>query len=168
MQDFSNARVSHLFHLAFFLILSITFASPAPAQEEKKAQPAQSGPAYVGPDACKTCHEDIYRGFEAGPHWKTTLDKRGGTVKQGCEGCHGPAGDHVDDPGDPSKIFSFKRASAQKINDRCLECHSSGKDHANFSRSAHSENNLSCLTCHSSHQGMKTQFLLTKAQPELC
>jgi DmsE family decaheme c-type cytochrome len=168
MLESGNARVSPLCQLAFFLILSVTFASLAAAQEEKKALPAQSGPAYVGPEACKTCHEDIYKGFEASPHWKTTLDKRGGAAKQGCESCHGPAGDHIDDPGDSSKIFSFKNASAQKINERCLECHSSGKDHANFSRSAHSENNLSCLSCHSPHHAKTNQFLLVKAQPQLC
>jgi len=74
----------------------------------------------------------------------------------------------VEDPADPKKIFSFKTATAKEINGRCLECHSSGKDHMNFSRSAHSENNLSCLSCHSSHQGMANQFQLIKAQPTLC
>ena len=158
--------------LACFLCLLLVHWFPAhasPAQEAASQKEAQAATAkYVGSETCKTCHEEIHANFEKSPHWKTTLDQHGGPSKQGCESCHGPAGDHVDDPGDASKIFSFKKASAKKINERCLECHSSGKDHANFSRSAHSENNLSCLSCHSSHQGMPNQFLLVKAQPELC
>lgn len=139
-------------------------AVPLPTGAEKA--PAPSG--YAGPEACKTCHEEIYNNFDRSPHWKTTLDKRGGPSKQGCEACHGPAAGHVDDPGDATKIFSFKTASAKEINQHCLECHSSGKDHMNFSRTAHSENGLSCLNCHSSHHATTSQFLLTKAQPELC
>ena len=161
---------------ALFVCLLVLHWSPAraatPPQEaaSQKEAPSQlaATPQYVGSETCKTCHEEIHVNFEKSPHWKTNLDQHGGPSKQGCEGCHGAAGDHVDDPGDASKIFSFKKASTKKINERCLECHSSGKDHANFSRSAHSENNLSCLSCHSSHQGMSSQFLLIKAQPELC
>ena len=25
---------------------------------------------YVGAEVCKTCHEDIYNGWEKSPHWK--------------------------------------------------------------------------------------------------
>jgi len=32
---------------------------------------------YVGAEVCKTCHEDIYNGWEKSPHWKTTLDTKG-------------------------------------------------------------------------------------------
>src|SRR5690349_19374223 len=46
---------------------------------------------YVGVDACKTCHEDLYKkNFENTPHFKTTL-KNG----HGCESCHGPGSEHV-------------------------------------------------------------------------
>ena len=162
--------------LALSLCLIYRAASPAqasPRPQEPKSQnavPAQpvASPEYVGSEPCKTCHEDIHTNFEKSPHWKTNLDKHGGPSKQGCEGCHGPAGNHVNDPGDPKTIFSFKTATPKQVNERCLGCHASGKDHANFSRSAHSENNLSCLSCHASHHSTTDHLLLVKAQPELC
>ena len=42
---------------------------------------------YVGTDTCKTCHEDIGKTFDKGPHWKTLNDKHG-VQWQGCEACH--------------------------------------------------------------------------------
>jgi DmsE family decaheme c-type cytochrome len=135
---------------------------------QEQAVADKSPEKYAGTEACKTCHEDVYNNFGKSPHWKTLLDKRDGAPKQGCEACHGAAAGHIDDPGDTKKIFSFKTASPKEVNERCLECHTSGRDHMNFSRSAHSESNLSCLSCHSAHHGMENQFLLTKAQPALC
>src|SRR5262249_7406715 len=38
------------------------------------ADPSQ----YVGTDTCKTCHEDIGKTYDRGPHWKTMLDKHHG------------------------------------------------------------------------------------------
>src|SRR5580658_4891755 len=67
---------------------------------------AQSAPAsdYVGSETCKACHEDIYDSWEKTPHWKTTLDTKGGPSRQGCESCHGPGAAHVAGGGDVTKI----------------------------------------------------------------
>ena len=54
---------------------------------------SNSPPDYVGAEVCKTCHEDIYNGWEKTPHWKTTLDTTCGPSHQGCESCHGPNGE---------------------------------------------------------------------------
>jgi DmsE family decaheme c-type cytochrome len=147
------------------LALAAIFLVPAYAQDH----PAMgvTSASYVGPEVCKTCHENISNQFDKSPHWKTTLDKRGGPAKQGCEACHGPASAHVESA-DPSKIFSFKTASPKQVNERCLGCHSSGTDHLNFARSAHSESDLSCLSCHSAHHGAENQALLINSQPALC
>jgi DmsE family decaheme c-type cytochrome len=134
----------------------------APAQA-----PAPNG-GYVGAEACKICHEDLFDGFEKSPHFKTTLNTRGGPSHQGCEGCHGPGAAHADNPGDPKNIFSFKTASAKIINERCLTCHASGKEQMNFAQSVHNKNNVSCLDCHSSHHSKDPEFLLVKKEPELC
>src|SRR5689334_20897603 len=100
--------------LALFLCLFYKQASPAHAanrsqdKANQNAVPGQSAaPAkYAGSEECKTCHEDIYKSFEKSPHWKTLLDKRGGSAKQGCEGCHGPGQEHIEGGGDKTKIFS--------------------------------------------------------------
>lgn len=150
------------------LLIGAVFAGTAVASQAlQEASPQTGAPEYVGADTCKTCHEEIYQGFQKTRHWNIDLKTKGGAEAHSCEACHGPGAAHAEDA-DPKKVFSFKTASSKEINQRCLECHSSGKNHMNFSRSAHSENNLSCLNCHSSHQGKTNQFLLIKAQPALC
>ncbi len=143
---------------------------PAPAVQEKTAPAASAANSsnYAGSDACKTCHADIYNGWEKSPHWKTMLDTREGPAKHGCEACHGAAASHVADPTDTSKLFLFEKASAREINARCLSCHASGKEHMQSINSIHARNDISCVSCHSPHHATESQFLLIKAQPELC
>ena len=93
--------------------------------------------AISGREVCKTCHEDIYNSWEKTPHWKTTLDTKGGPSHQGCEGCHGPGAAHVAGGGDMTKIFIFKDHSTKEINDRCLTCHAGGTEHMNAVNSLH-------------------------------
>ena len=40
--------------------------------------PSSEGSKYVGAETCKTCHEEIYNAWEKTPHWKTTLNIKGG------------------------------------------------------------------------------------------
>ena len=69
---------------------------------------------YVGAETCKTCHEDLYNSWEKSPHWKTTLNSKGGPSHQGCEGCHGPGAAQVAGGGDKTKIFIFKDPPPRK------------------------------------------------------
>ena len=156
-------------HVFLGLLIGAVMAGNAVAgQALQNASPqAQGTSQYAGADTCKTCHEDAFQGLEKSRHWDISLKTKGSAEVHGCEACHGPGAAHAEDA-DPKKIFGFTTASAKEINQRCLECHSSGKDHMNFSRSAHSENNLSCVSCHSAHHGKTNQFLLIKAQPTLC
>ncbi len=128
-----------------------------------------TGPSeYVGAIVCKTCHEDIYNNWEKSPHWKTTLDTKGGPAHQGCEGCHGPGSAHVAGGGDKTKIFVFSEHSSKEINAQCLTCHAGGTQHMNAINSVHSKNDVSCTSCHSPHHAETKEFLLVKAQPALC
>jgi hypothetical protein len=99
--------------VAFSFLFLFGFSNSAFSQQQKQAQSAPGESEYAGAAACKTCHEDIYNGWEKSPHWKTTLDTKGGPSKQGCEACHGAAAAHVADPGDTSKVFKFENASAK-------------------------------------------------------
>ena len=164
-----------------YILLAVLIALPcalAHAEQNNgnaalQGNTAIAGPAkdsdYAGPEACKTCHEDIYNGWEKTAHWKTMLDTKGGPSKHGCEGCHGPAAAHIKDPGDESKQpFRFEKAKPEAINERCLTCHASGPDHLNISNSFHRQNDISCTSCHSPHFATTKEFLLRKEQPQLC
>ena len=139
-----------------------------PSNPDKSPGGALDNPDYVGTDTCKACHEDIYNNYEKTPHWKTLNDTRGGPSKQGCEGCHGPGAAHVAGGGDKTKIFIFKDHSAKEINDRCMTCHAGGTQHMNAINSEHAKSDVSCISCHSPHHAQTREFLLVKAQPELC
>lgn len=165
---------------AFFIVLSLflvaNFARVS-ADEPKKTAATQEkfqkgkliDPAdYVGTETCKTCHEDLYKGFEATPHFVTTMDTKKGPEWHGCEACHGPGKEHVEGGGDKSKIFTFKNASAKEISSRCLNCHQYGEEHSNFGRSAHLQNGVSCTDCHDPHHPKESQKLLKEKQPQLC
>lgn len=134
--------------------------TPAPAAAVEAAQ-------YAGSDTCKTCHEEIFKKFEATPHWKTTMARHGVTAR-GCEACHGPGQAHVEAGGDKSKIFTFAGADPAEASRRCLSCHEYGEEHANFTRSQHNANEVSCVACHSPHHAREAQYLLVEKQPGLC
>lgn len=137
-----------------------------------KSRPAKTPPQdpsqYVGSEACAACHEDIAKKFDTTPHYKTTLDTRGGPAKQGCEACHGPGAEHVAGGGDKSKIIRFSELRTRQVTENCQSCHQYGQEHSNFSRTAHANNDVSCISCHSVHKPKEPQFLLAKAQPDLC
>jgi DmsE family decaheme c-type cytochrome len=166
-----RSRKLVLFALGLVLALVLFCLAPAGAadraQEKKPAAPAKDSSQYIGADTCKQCHEDVYKKFETTPHWKTTLGAIRGIEAHGCESCHGPGADHVSG-GDKSKIFTFKGATAKQISARCLECHEYGEEHSNYARSVHKINDVSCIDCHSVHKAKESQFLLAKAQPQLC
>ncbi len=142
-------------------------SSSAPTPD-KSPGVAPDSSDYVGTETCKACHEDIYDHWEKTAHWKTLNDTRGGPSKQGCEGCHGPGAAHVAGGGDKTKIFIFKEHTAKEIDDRCLTCHAGGAQHMNAINSEHAKSNISCISCHSPHHAAVQEFLLVKAQPELC
>jgi DmsE family decaheme c-type cytochrome len=122
---------------------------------------------YAGNDTCRTCHEDLGKLYDRGPHWKTLQNHRGPQF-QGCEGCHGPGKAHAESGGDVTRIIRFKSISREQSSRICLDCHQFGEEHANFLRSEHLKNQVGCIDCHSSHHPKVERALLVMAQPMLC
>src|SRR6202167_6763359 len=170
---------SRAFRVLLFSVLSVFVVASAPGQAGqqvagKSPQSANTSAAsvhgtevekYVGAETCKSCHAEIYSGWSKTPHWKTTLNTNGGPSKQGCEGCHGPGGEHVAGGGDTSKIFNPAKHSPKEVDAMCLTCHAGA--HPNSDRSPHAKAKVSCTSCHSVHQS-KEETLLKAPQPTLC
>ena len=162
--------------LILLLLVAFVLGQTSPQSGKGAPSPAMhatSGPStdaskYVGAETCKTCHEDIYNGWEKSPHWKTTLNKEASPSKQGCEACHGPGAEHVEGGGDKTKIFVFEDHSRQETSARCLTCHGEGHEQAHFSESLHSSSNVGCLDCHSPHHAKEKPHLLVQNTPQLC
>ncbi len=156
-----------------FLLLAATQAVSGKQDKQQKgsatpnSQKAVDASQYVGSDTCKTCHEDIYKNFEASPHFKTLSVARWGPDRHGCEACHGPGKAHVDAGGDPTKIINPKNLSESASSKICMTCHM-GQEHASFTRSAHLENAVGCTSCHDPHHAQVRETLLIKPQPTLC
>jgi DmsE family decaheme c-type cytochrome len=176
MPHFAVSKVSGLLLLLGMLLVPTQAQAQesAPSKGDTKPPSAVSAAAqnpspatYVGSESCKTCHADIYNGWEKSPHWKQTY-KEGGIAKHGCEDCHGAAASHVADPTDTSKLFLFEKATPKEIDSRCLGCHAGGTQHMNAINSEHAKNEVSCVSCHSPHHGKDSDFMLVKSQPELC
>src|SRR5580692_2651280 len=162
-------RRSHWVICICFTLLSASASSLAASKTDQPKASPRDNPApqakdsdYLGAEVCKTCHEEIYNSWEKTPHWKTTLDTKGGPSHQGCEGCHGPGAAHVAGGGDKTKIFVFTEHSTKEINERCLTCHAGGNEHMHALNSVHTENGVSCISCHSPHHAQTKEYLLAK------
>src|SRR5580692_4865213 len=160
-----------LIGLVFFFVAAVVSFGRQPQEntsgkKEQKRYVRQTDPSlYVGSETCKTCHEDMpskgfFKSYEDSPHYVTMLDTKRGPEWHGCEACHGPGKAHVDGGGDKTKIFTFKNASSQEINARCLDCHAGGPQHMNALNSEHTRNDVSCISCHSPHKPQTKEFLL--------
>jgi len=131
---------------------------------------AQSPPAgYVGSNACKTCHADVWANFFKNPHYKSLASGDAPPQSTGCEGCHGPAQAHVAARGGKTTIpRAFSLLPARRIVDACLTCHARDFQKANIRRSQHTLNDVACTSCHSIHHSPTPKYLLAKKQSEMC
>lgn len=155
-------------------LILVVFASSAaligksrPGDTVSPPPPAPQASDYVGGDTCLGCH-DIEEAFKKNPHYKRWNETSRPWSERGCESCHGPGKEHVEGGGDVTKIFNFKKASAQKISDTCLSCHLQQEERANFLGSEHGLNSVACTECHSVHTPHVQQALLQARVPALC
>jgi hypothetical protein len=97
------------------LIISVPLAF---GQTESLQKDAAHG--FIGGDACKTCHADVWSKFYKNPHFKSVASGKETPEHTGCEGCHGPAGAHVEAHGGKATIIAFSQLEPKKILDNCL------------------------------------------------
>jgi len=149
--------------MRILLLLLLTMAPLARGQNAP-------GPAgFVGSNACKTCHADLWLNFYKNPHYKSLASGTEPPERTGCEGCHGPAQKHVEARGGKATIpRAFSLLEPGQALNACLDCH--GRDFArvNIRRSEHTFNDVACTSCHSIHRSPTPKYLLAKKQSDLC
>jgi predicted CXXCH cytochrome family protein len=118
-------------------------------------------PEYIGQTGCTTgCHKHdaIWKSFSTNPHFKSVASGKEPAEKTGCEGCHGPGKEHVDQRGDLDTItHSFATMKPAEIVNLCLGCHNKEFSKANIRRSEHTQHDVACTSCHSIHNPASTR-----------
>jgi len=147
---------------AAFLFPLLFAALPAVAQKDA----ATNG--FVGGEACKTCHADVWSKFYKNPHFKSVASGKEAPENTGCESCHGPGAAHVAAHGGKATIIAFSQLSPTKTLDACLRCHGETLARANIRHSSHTEAGVVCTNCHSIHKSPAPRFLLADKQAEMC
>jgi hypothetical protein len=102
---------------------------------------------YAGMEACADCHDEIVELKQASYH-------RGLT----CEGCHGPANDHIDDPEETRPVIPRDRRA-------CLYCHDYRSSRpTGFPQVIESVHHTmeACMSCHDPHDPVPPET------PEFC
>ena len=100
--------------LSMMLLLTVAAA----AQDQS---PPAAGSGFVGSNACKTCHADVWMNFYKNPHYKSIASGKEPEDKTGCEGCHGPAQKHVEARGGKTTILrAFSLMQPKQVLETCL------------------------------------------------
>jgi DmsE family decaheme c-type cytochrome len=152
-------------------LLAVTTAAFAQTQTQTPAAPRAVVPTggYVGSNDCQFCHPDKWDSFFKNPHYKSLASGKVPPEKTGCEGCHGPAQQHVEAGGGKTTIpRAFSLMPPKQALETCLMCHAKDLARANIQRSEHTKNDIVCTNCHSIHNSPTPKYLLAKKQNELC
>jgi len=122
----------------------------------------------VGSAACKTCHADVWLNFYKNAHYKSIASGKEPPEKTGCEGCHGPGGNHLEARGGRATIRAFSQLSGRPVLDACLGCHAKDFPRSEIRRSSHTRADVVCSNCHSIHKAAVPRLLLAQRQTQLC
>ena len=75
---------------------------------------------FVSNNVCRTCHPIIWNTFYKNPHFKSVVAEKEAPENTGCQGCHGPGGNHVDKGGGKTTIKAFSLLPPAETLDACL------------------------------------------------
>ncbi|HLJ47229.1 MAG TPA: DmsE family decaheme c-type cytochrome [Bryobacteraceae bacterium] len=140
------------------------------AAQQPAATPlaAGTGTGFIGSNACRTCHPDVWSKFYKNPHFKSIASGKEAPENTGCESCHGPGKAHVEAHGGKATIVAFSELQPKQVLDACLRCHGETLSRSNIRRSSHTANDVVCTNCHSIHKSPVPKFLLASKQVDLC
>jgi DmsE family decaheme c-type cytochrome len=145
------------------VLVFLLAAAPAAAQPE----------GYVGDAVCLDCHEDEVGEFLKTRHAHVLKEKnaRSELMMRGCEACHGPGAEHVEEEGTGGRMITFSNATPQLIEEgkaACLGCHERGS-RVHWKGSPHDSRDIACTDCHTIMKKVSTRNQLKHAtEMELC
>ena len=128
-------RARWLLVLPFLALGVVVLADGATASEA----------VYVGEDMCVECHEGYGEKLAKTQHGKSGFSN---LSEHGCESCHGPGGQHVEDPEAWQPRVTDKSPGEQ--NAVCQQCHD-GAAQFFWPGSTHEGRDVTCTTCHGVH-----------------
>jgi len=122
---------------------------------------------YIGSETCGACHPANLRHEQSILHGKRLLALERQKKNWNCEGCHGPAKAHAEDPINGPKMPKLGELSPAKFTNVCLGCHQKKLRKHEWDRGEHAAAGLHCLQCHDLAKG-KGPTRLVKDEPDLC
>jgi DmsE family decaheme c-type cytochrome len=132
------------------LLAMLTASLSCSGQETAKPAGAPAATAFVGSEACGTCHEDIAKAFALSRHASVESGSKYGFKGKACESCHGPGGKHVESLA-AADIRNPAKLTAAETDRTCLTCHRNQPTVAGRIEASHARNQISCTGCHSVH-----------------
>nr|WP_320115139.1 GSU2203 family decaheme c-type cytochrome [uncultured Desulfuromonas sp.] len=169
-----NTKASWLVK-ALPLLLILGACATGSIREKVLTLPVIEGACYVGQETCADCHDDMAgdmfatstsaEGFAKTIHGRLATWELMGAEK-GCESCHGPGSQHVDNDGDTEYILRPTELVSDEASAICAKCHTDGHL-MDYTHSAHALSDVGCADCHSIHDG-EGKFSLKMEDPELC
>ena len=142
-------------------------SSKSPGSAAPIVNPVQG--EFAGNQECAKCHPAEWKAFYKNPHFKSLASGKEPPERTACEGCHGPAKNHILAGGGRSTIpRAFTIMKPAQIIQTCLTCHAKDFNRANIHRSEHTLHDVACTECHSNHHPETDRYLLAKSQPDLC
>jgi len=135
------------------------------AANEAATAPQRPAATYVAPGVCAGCHTLEAQNWAHTIHAKVfTLNPRNQLEGEQCQACHGPASEHLRNPGAPGSIIRFTHSGGTPIseqNARCLSCHRGGQ-RIFWSGSAHESREIACSDCHNPQANFSARGLTAK------
>ena len=139
-----------LFHVVFFLLVTMTINSPLSFAETKNRTPQ-----YVGSLVCKGCHKDVYDSFMTYARKSRSFSsiervKKGLTEEEikGCYSCH------TTGYGKPGGFVSLEKTPQLK-NAGCEVCHGPGEFHVKTKDPQYIKRHMTkedCEVCHTTER----------------
>src|SRR3989338_3234486 len=116
-----HGKFKGIFIFLFGVLLFLAFSSEGKTEQNTPPVnlPGMKGAEYVGADTCAACHDKENKEFKLSTHARISVDNAEGTA-QGCEMCHGPGSNHVNDGGGKGK---GNIVNPRKNPEICFSCH---------------------------------------------